>query len=224
MITGAIASGTVGVFSIHFIDNISAAGKENANLTDNDSVIAWGAQIELGSFPTSPIVTAGSTVTRNADTIRLASSAFPLGTAYTIYANIIPQQLGSTVGILQLGDGATNMDSMDLRAFSAGTMNVKDGNVSQAGINGADGPNLAVGVSVKLAGRVAEDDFSFFIDGVEKGTDSSGTVPAAGDLDILNVGHLLSHASAFRLNGHMADLVILPRAMDNTELGALTTL
>ena len=63
-ITGSIASGTVGRFTINFIDNISAAVFEAADLVDNDSLIACAADVQVSSLINTHIPTTTASVTR----------------------------------------------------------------------------------------------------------------------------------------------------------------
>ena len=60
-------------------------------LSSGQTCYLWQAQLELGSFATSPIVTAGSTVTRAADQLSLLTALFPYNAAQgTVFAECTP--------------------------------------------------------------------------------------------------------------------------------------
>lgn len=61
------------------------------------SVLVWNGQFEAGAFRTSPIITAGSQVTRAADNVYLPTSAFPYSSSDgTYFVETLAQQAGST--------------------------------------------------------------------------------------------------------------------------------
>lgn len=64
-----------------------AAGTQVYAGDGSSGIILWGAQLEAGSFATSPIETFGSTVTRAADNISLATSGFLFAIPFTMYAS-----------------------------------------------------------------------------------------------------------------------------------------
>ncbi len=64
-LTGSIAVGTTARFNIAFSDAIDSAVLATANMTNNDSLILWGAQVEVASavtdyIPTTTVVRFGS--------------------------------------------------------------------------------------------------------------------------------------------------------------------
>ena len=65
--TGDIAVGTVGRFTINIVDRIDAVVNEAADLADNDSLILCAADVQVGALITSHIPTVASSVARVAE-------------------------------------------------------------------------------------------------------------------------------------------------------------
>ena len=68
--------------------------------TPAQTIYAWGAQVELGAFPTSFIQTTGSTVTRAADIMTLPTAGWVNQTAGTLQSEITLQDAPSTPGLI----------------------------------------------------------------------------------------------------------------------------
>lgn len=68
--TPVVLSGQVGIGCTH----TTIPGHTNTGAAD---VLVWGANLQTGAFPTNPIATTTSVVTRNADTNTLNASTFP---------------------------------------------------------------------------------------------------------------------------------------------------
>lgn len=65
--------------SIQVRDYIASAGATSYTGDGTSGLYLWGAQLETGSYASSYIPTTTATVTRNADSISIAATAFPVG-------------------------------------------------------------------------------------------------------------------------------------------------
>jgi hypothetical protein len=98
-----VAVGTSGTFYQGPVDG-NDLNSVTANATNGFYV--WGAQVEAGSVATSPIITAGSAVTRLADVTRLTSASSLIGqTEGTLFLEVLFNNLGDASSYLQLTDG-----------------------------------------------------------------------------------------------------------------------
>jgi hypothetical protein len=181
-----------------------------------ETIYAWGAQLELGSVATSYIPTLGSTVTRAVDNIKAATSSWPLGaTEQSMFAHMLDIATGNKTFLAiseTTGDDSLliGRDSPATNVFSAAF----DENVSQAGF--VAGTNTQ-GASFKVAARYKANDFHAALDGTLSGApDTSGTFPTTLDNFQFNYGtETFAHCMYYRI-------VLVPRALDNTELQTVT--
>ncbi|WP_430396949.1 phage head spike fiber domain-containing protein [Ferrovibrio sp.] len=200
------ADATVGVASIQL----------RAIQADAD-ILAWDAQCERGSFPTSLIPTGGVAATRAADLLTLAGSSFALNQAegtllirYHSAASLAPNECA-----LQLSDaGGTNYLSLfnksgggDLRGLVSGAADLSFGGAQPR-------------ASHCLALAYKANDFALAADGAVPLTDNSGSVPA--NLDMLRIGSQLGFGNW--LNGCIRHIAYFPRRLPNAELQDITRL
>ncbi len=207
-ITGKIAAGTVARLTIVITDIITAAGFEAANLADNDSIIMWGADIEIGAFPTSYIKTAGSSVTRNADVVSTTDVSWYNSNATTLYVDasvpfigkapdkflitISSQATSNRITIFRQASGGG--DASRIRVLTAAT----SGNTGSVQVDS----QWADGQSSKSAIGFALDDLVYYFDGAQLGTDSTADVPIG--VSRLNIGS--GHDGGNQFNGHIAEI------------------
>jgi hypothetical protein len=182
-------------------------------------IYAGGAQLEAGAFATSPIYTGSASVTRAGDLgVRAATSVMAYSqSAVTLYAKGTPQNLdaSATVQALLGTDDATSNERHLLYRASANPQSITvDGGVTQADV---DGGAWAVSTSGKIAASMAANDVAISFNGGAAVTDTSATMPAVHTIGIGNTNSLTP------FNGHIAQIMILPRAMTDGELQTVTT-
>ena len=209
-ITTASSSGTANI----------ALGNFSTGWASGNNVLAWGAQLEAGTFATSYLPNAGVTagVTRTADVASVSTQAFPYSaTEGTVVASGRAFNFAagnSTNCLAALSDGTTSnanyVYSFGDTPYSATT---NGGNV-QANITA--GSALSPNTVFKLGYAIKTNDFAFTSNGASVGTDTSGSVPTANQLQLGRVG------SAIILNGHIRQITYIPRRLSNSELQART--
>lgn len=216
---------TSGTLRLGFIT--STADTRAPTNSSADTFIATGGQVEATSTsltgPTSYIPTAGSTVTRTAETAAMT------GTNFSSWYN----QIAGTFVVQATPPGNYNQAGMLFQALQNG-LNLHEiikanAAVSAAGkrwsgITSAAGPVAAItegsdnaGLSTKLAYAYAANDFAFYVDAIQVGTDVSGTLPSPTELDI---GY--SSSSGQQLNGHIASLKYYNTRLTNAQMQTLT--
>lgn len=177
----------------------------------------WGAQDELGGFPSSYIPTVAASATRSADNVTLAITAFPFVTAYgTIFVETSVARVNAvTADCVTIGDGTSNETlSAQLSSGNATVFAVVDGGVSQASLSGGDNP--AAGATRKSAASWRTNDFAMSLAGAAVTTDTTGTLPT-----VTNVYFGSRSGTGSELYGYLRKVIILSRDMTDTELRAL---
>lgn len=202
-IIGSIAAGTVGRLTVDIIDQITAAGFEAADLADNDSIIAWGAQIEVNqTFLTSYIPTTTGTVTRTADAPTTTDLTwYNDGGAGTFYAQGSQPVILGNDHLFAISDGTADNRILILQNGSNVTQHfISDGGVTQADL--IDSANWADGIEKKAALAFAANDAAAYTDATQTGTDGSVILPTG--LNVLYVG--ANQTGIARWNGHIAKI------------------
>lgn len=193
--------------------NIASATLTNPTVglrivTSADAVDVALFQHEVGSFTTSPIETFASTVTRAADNISLATSAFPYGTSNTLFFwGSQVSNSTATAAHIQIDDGTTS--NRNIIAADQGFTGV--GGVAQAQIATTEDVNTN-----KYAYAFATNDFAFAKNSTVIGTDASGSLPTVTTLRLNNNTSLYN-------TGMIKQIACFPRRMSNAELQTLTT-
>ena len=188
--------------------------------TDSGNYYMAFAQEELGSYPTSYIPTAGSTVTRTAD----LSTTSGLSSVINSVEGVLYYKCQSlfddlTNRIISISDGTANNSIIIKYSSTTQTIlaSVIVGSVAQCSMTYAVTGTTAIhGIAI----RYKANDFSLWVDAVERDTDTSGSTFSAATLDTFSCDN---GAGGSPLYGKISDLV-LAEYLTDTQMAALTTL
>jgi hypothetical protein len=181
----------------------------------------WGAQVEVGSFPTSYIPTSGTALTRNADVASMTGTNFSSwynASEGTLFVDVQASANASTA-YLTISNGTQTSNSVYFDNDSGNIRNVVfSGSSAVAVINlGARG---TIGDFNKLCAAYKLNDFAAVRNGGSVGTDTSGAVPVG--VSQMNIGANTAGTAASYLNGTIRRIAFYPQRLPNTTLQALT--
>jgi hypothetical protein len=209
------ASGTLTTFSAG--PTVSVTSDTNSA---SGTTIAFAApQIELGAVPTTFIPTTAAAVTRNADVITLSGAVSGcIGqTEGTIYAEVDYRNLSTgNQAILQLFQDSSNR--FGLATFRTGSDNLFQFYCLTGGSTTVNINAIRTAGVYKLAGSYANNNWVFYINGTQIGTDTSSAVPTATTVEIGNA------AGTTQFNNRIRAAALYTTRLTDSELAALTTL
>lgn len=194
-----------------------------SNARTNQSGWVYGAQLEAGSFATSYIPTAASTVTRSADVASVGVSQFSYSATsgtVVIEATACDATAASSGGVSPQSVALYADTNNELYLYRAASSNL-------TGLYGATSGSPVVnstttawpnGATRKAGFAYAVDDFSLVFAGGTPVTDTAGTPATATQL---NIGRRGNNAGFW--NGYIRQITYLPRRLTNTELQAKTS-
>ena len=184
---------------------------------DATSCLVYGAQVELGSYPTSYIPTSGSAVTRNADVCNDAGDSNTFNDSEgVLYAEIAALANDGTFRYISLINDASNFVQIYYKDSSNRiSALVKSSGSTQFFVNHdlSNATNF-----IKVAIKYKQNDFALWVDGVEVATDTSGNAPTGlSELDFDFLG-------GNKFYGNCKELRVYNTALTDTELEELTTI
>jgi len=209
-LTGTTASATTYFFVLG-----SLAGSAYAA-----NVRLWGAQCEAGAYATSYIPTTSAAVTRLADSASKTGISSLIGqTEGTVFVELNSSELQSyTQRIFTLSDSTTNnVIGFQLTGANQITFYVENGGANQVAIT-KSAPAITLGQNVKLAAAYKANDFVLYLNGVQVGTDTSGSVPATSALRYSEANDSAPYI------GKIAQTLLFKTRLTNAQLAELTTL
>jgi hypothetical protein len=180
-----------------------------------DFVYVWGLQYEASSYPTSYIPTTSASATRVADACSKTGISSLIGqTEGVMFADFnFEQKLDTSGSIVILLRGSSSEAYIYLTSSNVQADFISGG--IQCSILGSIG---AVGRK-KIAFAYKQNDFALYMNGVQIGTDSSGTV---GSLTALTIGSYDS--PGYLLNSGISQAILFSTRLTNSELASLTTI
>ena len=203
------ADGTSGNFELDVDRNFG---------TDTTSIETWGWQLEELPYVSSYIPTSGSAATRLKDLVsRTGLQDHINDTEGVLYAEISGIGNDSVNRHISLSDG-----SADNRIFIQ--YNTDNNLLQQVRSGGTEVAAQTTTISditdnIKAAVKYKENDFAFWVNGVEVGTDTSGAAPTG--LNKLSFDIASSTSTPF--HGRVKALIVFNEALSDAELTALTS-
>jgi len=221
---------------LYFVVNDANSGLNNAlqyriypasrDTSVTGTTLFYGAQCEIGSFPTTYIPTVASTVTRSADNASMTGTNFSSWynqSEGTLYASIRNQTVRSSLTydrfVALCGDDVNlNEISIYTQTASGGALQNKflfaitAGGTASADFNAAGPDNIGKAI---LAYKT--NDAAGTVNGITPGTDTSVTLPTCTNLQICGAVRYQSKPTAT-----ISQLSYYPVRLTNSQLQTLT--
>jgi hypothetical protein len=183
---------------------------------------AWGAQLEAGAYASSYIPTTTAAVTRLADACSKTGISSLIGqTEGTLFVDTIINGNVNPILMQIINNTSSYTESIYveyIRASNVISANFYDANVLQATFN----TPAVIGTQYKIAAVYKTNDFALYVNGVQIGTDNSGTVQSG--LQDLFIGGLKG-SSVQDYNGNTLNQALLfTTRLTNAQLAELTSL
>jgi hypothetical protein len=175
----------------------------------------YGAQFEVGAYATSYIPTLGTSVTRVADAASKSSiNALIGGTSGTVFFEIKTNKTLTSTNFKQFfyyTDASASQAYMYLNGSNYIVTNTSLGNFTGSLQFQAD-------TTYKVAIAYATNDFKLYINGVERGSSTSGT-----PINAVNLLSLGSYTGSAEFNEFVfSQYIHFPTRLSNSDLAALT--
>jgi hypothetical protein len=191
-------------------------------------IYIWGAQLEVGAFPTSYIPTVASQVTRSADAASMTGANFSSwyrADEGTLFAEAqVPTDRnysGTFRHVAHITPTASGNSSVSVIVNSSNQLGfeVRDGSSSQANLT--LGSNT--GIPNKWAGTYQVNNFALSTNGASATTDTSGQAPVSDPPTQIVLGRVRDGNALGTLNGTIRKIAYYPRRLTNPELQGLTS-
>ena len=203
--------------------------KGGLGLTEQGDILVWGAQMEIGGFPTSYIPTSGSSATRAADIANILGESFS-NTFNTLEGTFIAECDRGNDGTEGAGIGAMRRPAnsyFDMIQF--GEFYDNGGSVARIYVGGTGTKSVSTSNHVTGQGVYNRYGFSYSattiagtINGVLQGTGGSQTGALPTGLDRFVFGGYGDDRPTNSLDGHIKYLHYYPKRLPNSQLQALT--
>jgi hypothetical protein len=226
-ISGTFASANVAVFSVAIGDtSVSEIAFGNPTYTGDgySGIYIWGAQLEVGAFPTSYIKTEASQVTRSADSASMTGTNFSdwyRADEGTFYDESVAAPIDGNVKWVYSANNGTGT----ARIFKSYAATTRQTRLEVGGFGAAQAILTSVASftnreNTKQAAAYKTDDFSASTNATTVLTDTSGRVPT---VDRFDIGFETGRPNASYLSSTIKKIAYYPKALSATELQALTS-
>jgi len=219
--TTFLAGSTLVKFVI--VSSASAAREETNTLAT--SVILWGAQLELGAYPTTYIPTTTASATRVADACFKTGISSLIGqTEGTFFVETEYDREGLSVlarKLISANDGSS-ANLIDIYVPSGQNSLQARIRANSTTLGGISTSSVPLG-KVKIAYAYKANDYVLYINGVQIGTvTTGGSITFSSVVSTLQIGD--GESGADELGGKIGQVVVFKTRLTNAELASLTTL
>ena len=217
-----------GTAATWFLIFMMSDGNNSDYYTGNGSsgIYAWGAQLELGAFPTSYIPTTTAAVTRSADVCQITGGDFTSfwnaseGSVAVEFDTFMPVGSGNFPFIFEFDNGSATANRITI--YPNGGSNkidfyVSDNSAAASTISSSTFP--AINTPTKIAGCFKLNDLALAVNGGAVATDISQNMPIESRLSI---GSSIVYGNYY-INGHIARLRYYNTRLTNSKLQELST-
>ena len=201
-------------FALYVNDN----SNNNAYAGNGEAVYVFGAQLEQGSYPTSYIPNYGTSagITRVAETANGAGDASTFNDSEgVLFAEISALADDGSYRSISVGNGG-NLERINIWYWNDGSIrfDVVSGGVAQCSFTSSvDATSFN-----KIAIKYKQNNFSVFINGIEIGTDSSGSTPVGLSQLSFNRGD-----SQYPFHGNTKQIQYFDLALNDSDLEKITS-
>jgi hypothetical protein len=185
-------------------------------------IYVWGAQLEVGAFPTSYIPTTVAQVTRQKDEASVNTlSPWYNAAEGTLFAEgtVVDYISGTTARVFgyfaNTPSPTTDIFSVEARSSTSTRARILTGGVT---VNASDTVDV-LGVNAKLAGAYGSDGATICVNGGSPVTLAS-SLPT---VNVLALGQNTAGTTASFANGYLRRITYYPRRLSNAELQAITS-
>jgi hypothetical protein len=190
-------------------------------------IFLWGAQLEVGAFPTSYIPTTTAAATRAADVAVMTGANFSNwysqseGTVF-VEADMFETQFGFFRNLLALNDASGSTANIVVFNVPSNSTQMRFSVNAAGSVSASLQQSLTLGSTFKGAGAYKIDDFAVSYNGGTPLTDTSGDAPSGiNTLVFGNTSHTLgvgNHCST-----HIRRIAYYPRRLSDAELTSITS-
>ena len=186
------------------------------------SVYLWGAQVELGSFPTSYIPTTSAAAPRSADVCSITGADFTniynSSSGTFVSDSMIANLIGDNRGIAQIDSGTSDNVIRHQYSSSIGGFNT----LLRANVDTPTILSAATGAAYTIQKRATAYTGTNFASTTNGGSVTTATRTFPVGLNTLRIGSI--SAGSLVLNGHIARIKYFKKRLPDAKLQSLTTL
>lgn len=221
-VTGTLTTGSdSATYAVDFVDS-TGSPSPTPSIPVGSFIYLWGAQAEIGPFPTSYIQTTSAAATRAEDVASIPTSAFGYNAAAGTVVCQFDMQYAATVfpRVWEIGSSSTDINriaNLVSGPSSTVTAEVRSNNVGVASFTLYADATPASGVT---ALAFAENDFAAVANNGTVQTDTSGTMTPSVARDLFRFGN--STVGFSGMSGHLKYIKYYPYRLLNTQIQGLT--